>query len=263
MLENLAAPDRSLLKHSPLQLVSFSVSWPQEVEFPSEAGVLFQAALKEHPLLQKARLVPATLMTFPAQPILPTAQFQQAKGWQLARKEFTASIYAESVVVEDRQYAGWAAFVERVRPVVAVAKSLRGPKIRDRVTLRYVNVLSDSGANDVTHWRKKIRPPYLGMADSDELAAVLATQVGFYNLKEDSYDVQLRTGIGFVQGQDTHWGFTIDIEAADRSIAEFDVDAIFAVAVEQNTVCLKLFQLVLEPEYLSKLRGPSSVAASK
>lgn len=260
MFENLPDPDRALLKHSPLQQVSLSAFWAQEVEFPNDAGVLFQAALKDHVNLQKAQLIPATLMSISTQPG-QLQQYHQEKGWQLARQEFTASIYAESVVVEDRRYAGWPAFVERARPVIAAAKALRGPKIRNRLILRYVNVLNDPDADAVTYWRNKIRQPYLGVADNDALASALATQVGFYNLKQDAHDIQLRTGAGFAQAEG-RWGFTIDVEATERSIAAFDIDAIFAVAAEQNTICLKLFQLVIEPKYLAKLRGRSKVGAS-
>ena len=252
MLNNLPDPDRSILAHPPLQQVSLIVGWQQETNFPSEAGVHFLATLKEHPLLREAQLVPSTL-TLVSGTVGQPNQVQQVRGWQVSQSQFSASIYAESVVVEDREYAGWDAFIKRSKPAIVAAANLSSAKVSTRVVLRYTNILSNPDALTVAFWRGKVKSEYLGVADDDALARPLSAQMGFYNFKEASLEVQLRTGI--LPTADAKWAFTIDIEATDRSIAEFRLETIFEIAAAQNTVCLKIFQALLDPEYFNTLRG--------
>ena len=252
MLEDLPVPSRAVLARPPVHQVAFALGWTQEVDFQSDAGVRWQAALRQHPILGNGTLTAAYLKTF-AFSGESVSEGERLDGWQVRKPEFSASLYASTLIVEDRPYTDWDAFLEKVRPIVAALREIAAPRVRTRVMLRYTNIFIDQAAESPAFWRKKIRKEYLGFADSGA-AAHLTSSIGVHAFQHGTEDAQVRMSIGINRpGGGTGSMFTLDMEVNERSITGFDTESIYAVSAAQNTACLRIFQMVLEPKFFEKL----------
>jgi uncharacterized protein (TIGR04255 family) len=250
MLNNLPEPSRAVLARSPLQQASFAVAWTQEIDFTSDVGVRLRARLQNHPNLVGGVLTTSMLQTF-ALNAGGVERTDRLDGWQVTTPGFSVSMYPSAMVVEDRAYATWEAFVAKIRPALEVLPDLAAPRVRNRIMLRYSNILIDSEGVGPACWRGKIRREFLGAAGIEAAGELVSGSIGISTLQDGTQDAQLRTNIGRnVPGSI----YTIDVECNERAIAEYDADALFPILTDQNTTCLRLFQMVLEPEFFAELQ---------
>ena len=174
-------------------------------------------------------------------------------GWQVRTPTFTAALYPGSLVVEDRQYTTFDRFIAVLKPIVDALGEVTTPEIFLTFALRYQNVFQSAEARTPAFWRSRIRPAYMAGTGSGLFLPRLQGCLSIMTLSHDNQAVQIRAGIQ--PAPNSLWQALIDYETTETTGTEFSWDEISEVAQRTNTTCLRVFQELLEPEYLSELHG--------
>lgn len=181
---------------------------------------------------------------------------QVQKGWILATADRTLSIILmpSSVVVQTVKYERFSTSMEPqlIRAISAYA-SITGARLVQRIGLRYVNRLIDSGATHPRFWVTKVKAPFAGALESDlcELVESLHQQV---NLRlEPNVGSIIHSGAFLDQASGGTFGFLVDIDVFREQAIDFNLEHIGNLVRQLNRTAHSLFATVLADEALDDM----------
>jgi len=236
----------------PLVTCQIGFAGNPEQETGAHAGAKWKRSLGQHDLFKKSALGMVAIQRIQIG-ASGVESGETQPGWQVRTPTFTAALYPGTVVVEDRQYTTFEHFIAALKPIVDALGEVTTPEIFLTLGLRYQNVFQSTEAATPAFWRSRIRPAYMAGTGSDLFLPRLKGCLSIMTLSHENQAVQIRAGIQ--PAPNSLWQALIDYETTETTGTEFSWDEIAEVAQRTNTTCLRVFQELLEPEYLNELHG--------
>jgi uncharacterized protein (TIGR04255 family) len=162
-------------------------------------------------------------------------------------------LYEDGLVFETRQYGGWAQYRSLLERLIRTAADQREIAVVTSASLRYVNALSDPGAESAAYWRGKVQDAFLGPASDEELLDDFKRGIYLLTFNDGVVNAEVRIGVQPDAVLANRVAFVFDMDFTDTEQREFNADEILGRADVLNTAALKVFQRILAPDYLQKL----------
>jgi len=229
----LPAVDRVPLGGAPLQQVIAQVKFNTQSALATHqgAGVLYDALSDQY-----QRMLAEQQAMITAGPGGVTTQ--QVPQWRLTDLEGVWSVIAgpEVMAIETVAYASWEALRERLRQALDALDVAAGPRVRERIGLRYVNHIA---AGEDGSFAGRIRPELLGLAGEPGWREALSASLSQTVLRDGDTQMALRYGAGaqVVPGN----VFVLDIDCSDEQPVEFDADDVLAYFDTLNDAAYRCF----------------------
>jgi len=257
---DLPDPDTSRLSKAPLALVVFQVKHePRAAVSETSVGLAVHAAMGgasgRYSKLEPHHTVGVSFAVGPD----GNAQGQQvqATGWRMSSQDtrWIASIMPDSFSLETTAYTTWDSdFAERLNELLDAVAEVVSPELVQRIGLRYVNVLTASGATTAQDWETRLAPGVLGLAANPDLggAVVEHRQQTVFGL-DGNISALVMHGTVVQPGSD-EVGYQLDYDIFREGSQPFDTAALKKDAADFNKRCLQIFQTTLSDEFLATLR---------
>lgn len=262
MFERLPLPDGRPLRSAPVQLATFQLDFEEERPLGSRDGIAWQRALEERgyhlPRLASVRQRTVNVQLTGGVGLSAEQNvLSERNGWQVFLDDGLSNmaLFSTAINVERANYPGFDQFRQEILDAYAVAEQLVHPNVQQRVLLSYANALSDESATIAAFWRDKVRPHYLGPISDENLGENFSRGLSIYSFQQDDLGADLRIGLQPDQVHKGRVAFVFQIETARKKVSAVDTSVVAETLDSLHTIALKLFQAVLEPSYLTRLRA--------
>jgi uncharacterized protein (TIGR04255 family) len=256
----LPEPVTDRLGHPPLKLVVCQIRF-EETPAVAEGrtGLAFFNSLGgtagPYPQFSDFRGEQLDITVAPGSPI--AAQRTPLTGWKCVSEDQNWTVYLlpNSVSLETKAYTTWTDdFEARVRSILDAVVQQVNPSVQMRLGLRYVDLLTQSGAKAPKDWQGWIVDTFLGPALHPQLGpSVIAAQQQVELDADNGTRCTLRHGT-VLDAATGSPAYLLDWDVhADAPVA-FDREAILESLLGFNRLAIRLFQVAITPEMLQDLR---------
>jgi uncharacterized protein (TIGR04255 family) len=251
MFARLPEPDRAALRSAPVNLVVYSLNYAATSPWLPQAGIRWRDALERHGI--NGKLLGANQQQLTMIPgVVPEQRIRH--GYQVSQQNvLSATLYEDGLVFETRQYDGWAQYRSVLERLIQTAAQQREIAVVTNTSLRYVNALSDQGAESAAYWRGKVQDPFLGPASDEELLDDFKRGIYLLTFNDGVINAEVRIGVQPDAVLANRVAFVFDMDFTDTEQREFNAEELLGRADVLNTAALKVFQRILAPGYLQEL----------
>lgn len=259
MVKALALPDPidETLEQSPLKLVVCQVRHNQNFNI-SDAGLavetqqLLAGRYPEINPFEQAEVI------FTAGPGGANANTKQPQpGWQFKSEDerWTVTLQTTYFSLETSSYVNWEDFRSRFEELLAAVVQQYGPKLEQRVGLRYVDEIERRSAKQPSDWAGLIEAGVLGpLADPELGPSARAAQQIIEFEGPDQTRVTLRHGCEpLASGDGTV--YRLDHDCSRQRGRPFDSSQVLSTLEGLHTLALQIFQKAITPELYGELKG--------
>lgn len=243
MFDFLPAANAVQLPRSPLAQVIAQVKFGAQSTLSTQQGValLHDALSHRYP-----RLVSEQQAVITAAPTgVSSAQITQ---WRMADLEgqSAAVVSSEQISIETSAYTNWSDLREVLEEVLIALDDVAGPKVRERVGLRYVNHVP---ANAEGSFVDDVRAELRGLVDTDGWRQATSASLSQTLLQDGNTQLTLRYGTGpqVIQGA----LFVLDIDCSDAQPVIFERNATLAYFDTLNDAAYRCFCACMTPTFLA------------
>lgn len=253
----LPAPADERLAHSPLKLVVCQVRHDQNfaVSDAGRAVATHQRFADRYPEINPFEQAEVIFTAGPGGANADTKQPQQ--GWQFKSDDerWTVTLQTSYFSLETSSYVDWDDFRTRFEELLDAVVTQYGPKLEQRVGLRYVDEIERRSAKQPSDWAGLIQPGVLGPLGDPELgpSARAAQQIIEFEGPEQTR-VTLRHGCEpLASGDGTV--YRLDHDCSRQRGRAFESDQILSTLESLHTLALQVFQKAITPELYQELKG--------
>lgn len=261
-LGGLAPASWVLLRNSPLQVVVSEVKWARtEIELDGERGLELRDAAGRHGLeLTRIEPVQQQSVRVDVAPEGPTAVVDTgAQGLRLSASNgaIVLTVFPDSLVVQCNAYRRWGeSLAPQLTASVAAVLEVIGPRLLQRVGLRYVNRLLAADATSPQVWSARIAPSFLGPLLDAGLGTLVVSAQQQVELKlTDTAGAIIRHGPYRDGSVDDTFAYLLDIDVFVERSERFDAEAISTVTRHLNRTAASLFQQIVDERWRDTM-GP-------
>jgi uncharacterized protein (TIGR04255 family) len=255
---NLPEPDQTLLPRSPLDLVVCQLRFEQQPHASESATALaIRDALGGAERYPRLDQVQAQALNLLAGVGLAPAIGPPAAGWRLqsADGEWVVSLMPDHIALETTRYEGWHEFRDRFGELLEATAAQLAPGIEQRLGLRYIDRISETGASAPADWRPYLNGDLLGLVLDDALgpAVTAARQQLLLDLGEGFACTFTH---GFLPGDGGRLDYLLDYDISREGGRPFAVDGVRTALEILHVDALKLFYASISEALLDVLREP-------
>ncbi len=266
MAIRLPEPDTGRLRKAPLELAVLQIRYdPQLRATEAPVALAFHAALGgPDGTFPNIDPISATSVQFSfgasagatAAPIV--AESSGVEGWRFSSPDgvWTVQLTRDFATLQTTKYETWESFRPHVALLVRAIAEHIGPRIEQRLGLRYVDRLRMPGLGRPADWHEYVVPELLGLAGHQLLgdAVVAAQQQLVLDLGEGGVQAGFRHGFLRDPSAITDIQYFLDFDIFRQAGRAFDAENIAVAADRFNTYALQLFQASVTPKLLEQLR---------
>lgn len=254
------------LAHTPIKFAVAQVQYPTIMSVPTNDTLLanFQERVRDlYPFLSIGQSI--GIMVSPQnveqQPMTRVFQFTDAN------QQWTATLSADSLSLETRNYTTFNEFSNRLLKILAAAKEVYSLKDRRRLGLRYINEIrrkdEETTLASQVSWNAIIRPEVLGIL-STEVGSSVSQSFQELSLTIRNGKLTMRHG-AFLQGTavtslpnesvpNTPF-YLLDFDAFDDQPSDLDIRSLSETLHDYNRSVFSLFRWSLDDDYYQQLKG--------
>lgn len=248
---NLPEPDDSLLPQSPLELVVTQIRFePQEQIAEARLGFAFRDALNAAGAeLERTEPMQGQAINIGVG-IDGSAQVAQGpgpRGWRFSSADGVRSValLQDSLGIEVRRYDGWADFHQHVERALGVLVEHVAPEVELRLGLRYIDRITEVGAEAPSAWAGYLAEPLRGFLAHPTVAESVKAQQ--HQVVFDLGHGECRMIHGTLPAEGGKVDYVLDYDLYREDPQPFSVDAVLDGLERFHTDALKLFQASTEP----------------
>jgi uncharacterized protein (TIGR04255 family) len=257
---NLPEPDQTRLPRSPLDLVVCQLRFEQQPRVSDSATAL---ALRDelggperYPRLDQVHAQALNVMVGPG--VAPAVgQAAAGSGWRLQSGDgqWVVSLMPDHVALETTQYEGWDEFRDRFGELLDATSAQLGPGIEQRLGLRYIDRIGETGASAPADWRPYLTGELLGLVLDEALGpAVTAARQQLLLDLGDGFACTFTHG--FLPGDGARLDYLLDYDLFREGGRPFAADGVRAALELLHVDALKLFHASVTEALLELLREP-------
>jgi len=263
---NLPAPDNTRLRRAPLELVIFQIRYdPQlRVSDPQVALAVHEAIGGRGGAFPNIEPINTMSVQFSlagsasgvAAPVV--GENAAVQGWQFSSGDATwvVQLTRDYASVQTTRYETWDdSFQPRVTTLIEALQAHVGPRVEQRLGLRYVDRLRLPGVNSPADWRPFLIAELLGLAGHPILGpAVAGAQQQVVLDLGDSVQCGFRHGFLREPTAVNEMQYFLDYDVFRQAGRAFDARSIERAADDFNTRALQLFQASVTHELMERFR---------
>ncbi len=239
MAVELPAPDRTILKNNPLQLVVCQVRFDEaDVLNDRKTARRFFGKLGgvDGPFPKFTQILTQRVTINPQAGPGETPTTEQQRGWQFnnAAGDCHITLLPDSLALETTAYPGWDEFAPPLQRALDVLAEEADPAIEQRLGLRFVNLIILDEVHSGADWDGYIAADLLAPDHHPVLGRGIAAA---------QHRVILRVG------------YLLDLDVFRERSAPFAAADVFKASELMNDRAVSLFQQVVTPRLLAILRG--------
>lgn len=254
MLPELLPPSFKQLSPAPLQLVVCQVRHePLVFDDQSPWFSLHKALKDEYPVIEPHTVHEVAVNVSP-QGAQVSGEPENGFRLQSSDGAWTVALLPTFFALECTGYTRWTDFHRRFEQLVPLVAEHLGPKLEQRLGLRFVDKLAPTAVARPSDWATRLNPAMAGALKHPTLGPRITGTQSLVQLREGSFDVLLRHG---VQPESDPPAYVIDTDCARQGGRLFEVDQLMADTGNLHTLALQVFQSCLESEYLNSLEEES------
>jgi uncharacterized protein (TIGR04255 family) len=257
----LPAPDHTPLTKSPLLQVLCQLRFEEHanVSDPHVARGFHEAlggSGGQYPTAQS--LVGGQRVTIAISPTgQPVADTKPSEGWRFSSSDGASAVtlFPDSVGLETTAYKTWPEFADRIASVINVLVDQVAPAFEQRLGIRFVNRIQNQGIQSPAAWDGLLSEYLLGPILHPGLAsAVRGTQQIVQLDLGDGVACGLRHLLVPADANRAEFDYLIDLDVFRERGIPFDPAGVESALTTFNDYAVQLFQAVVKPELLERLR---------
>ena len=259
---DLPQPDTSRLNDSPLELVVCQIRFENTPAAQEASTALaFHEALGggagPYPKLEQFTNQAVNVTVGPG--ANPATQTTTLTGWRFGAADgsWVISLMPDYVSIETSRYTTWEEdFRPRLAEVIDLTVSHINPAVEQRLGLRYIDRITELGLQTARDWEPYIIQELLGLVLHPQLgdSVRVATQQLVLAI-DDQLGCGLRHGFIGDAADGGQLDYLLDFDLYRQGGRQFAPDGLKQIADELNVRALQLFQAVVTPALLDRLRG--------
>lgn len=185
-------------------------------------------------------------------------QHQADQGWILATADRLTGVtlLPSTLVVQTRAYNRYSSSLGApLARALALFTEVTGSSVISRLGLRYINRLTDPGADGPLFWRQHVRSSFAGPIDSDLADCVVSQNQQVQLRLDDTAGARVQSGVFQEQGPQARYSFLIDLDVFRERAITYEAISCANQVRQLNRTALALFSSILSEQYISDL-GP-------
>jgi uncharacterized protein (TIGR04255 family) len=263
----LPAPDRTILKNNPLQLVVCQVRFDEaDVLLDRKTARRFFDKLGgvDGPFPKFTQILAQRVIVNPQAGPGETPTTEQQRGWRFSNAEGDCHItlLPDSLALETTAFPGWDEFAPHLQHALDVLAEEADPAIEQRLGLRFVNLIVLDEVRSGPDWDGYIVADLLAPGHHPVLGlGVVATQHRVVLDLGDELRCILNYGLAPDANGSGRVGYLLDLDVFRERSAPFSAADVFKASELMNERAVSLFQQVAMPKLLEVLRGEEGTAS--
>ncbi|MGB7962895.1 MAG: TIGR04255 family protein [Propionicimonas sp.] len=251
-IAELKSPNTDTLAKPPLELVVCQV---RHEPVPSVAEADRVPLVQEQLSKWCDRVEPVSSLPPGLPPGVVAASASTPSGWRfLSERGWIVTLNTDSFAVECTRYATWTAFNELLSSVITTVSSTYGPKLTQRVGLRFIDRFSRAESALPAQWIGWLDPAVLGFGAHPTLGGATLVAQTSSELVVEGLRANIRGSIA-TDNTPNGYSFVLDTDCFDDRVRRFDVEDVSAVIKRLHDLNLRLFQTVITDELYAEIHG--------
>jgi uncharacterized protein (TIGR04255 family) len=265
----LPAPDRTILKNNPLQLVVCQVRFDEaDVLNDRKTARRFFDKLGgvDGPFPKFTQILAQRVIINPQAGPGETPTTEQQRGWRFSNADGDCHItlLPDSLALETTAFPGWDQFTPHLQRALDVLAEQADPAIEQRLGLRFVNLILLDEIRSGRDWDGYIVADLLAPGQHPVLGSgVVATQHRVVLDLGDELRCILNYGLAPDANGTGRLGYILDLDVFRELSAPFSAADVFKASELMNDQAVSLFHQVVTPKLLDFLRGEEETASQE
>jgi uncharacterized protein (TIGR04255 family) len=183
---------------------------------------------------------------------------QSQQGWQLKSDDgsWTTTLQTDFFSLETSAYTDWSDFRQRFGEILETVDANYGPKLEQRIGLRYVDEIERTDLDGPYAWRERIEDTILGPAADAQLGPSVRVAQQILELEgPDSTRALLRSGCEPANGGKSGSVYRLDHDCFRQRSRPFDTASILDTIDGLHRMALQLFQKAITASMYEELKG--------